>query len=496
VPSLPARVVGIQVTCSAAGGWVAFDLAGKQCALELVDANLGGSSPVLNITDSVGGGSLTINCRGASILQQNAITAAGIAVDVSLYDSSSVALGSIVGAAVVPTITVFSPSASVHQSYYADVSVVGVYVDQSGAGLANIDPTTSSGAVLVDSTTGSLYVSVASAWKPLAAGAPVSLVFQPTGAAAGNVYTTEATLAAATQALNGALYSIFYDLSLVGGSYTFTTVGSLNLAYNGIWTDADNGYTLVFSAGTTLPNPPQDVRGALEIEITQAATLSAPTTISPFVFVSEEATIRATGGAYLDSTSPGGTVTLRDQASAGGSSSAFAFIGTTILLRDQVEAQQYLCTGAHLLFAQSVAANVDPSLYPILGIDRLYIDLSGTGVSTIPAQSGVYLLSGGVIYFGSTAPAWEALGSTALAGTITLSAGVASATVSDMPVSAVVVLTLKSVNASTALGVPRATVVSTGVGGTFSVTSVNPASLATQTGDLSTYYYVIVPPEA
>ena len=86
-----------------------------------------------------------------------------------------------------------------------------------------------------------LYYSNGVAWVTYPA--TNAMVFQPGGTAASNVYITEASLAAAAQALNGAPYTIFFDLSHVSGSYTFTT-GDLNLGPHGTWTDLGNGYTL------------------------------------------------------------------------------------------------------------------------------------------------------------------------------------------------------------------------------------------------------------
>ena len=105
-----------------------------------------------------------------------------------------------------------------------------------------------------------------------------TIIFQPGGTASPNVYIDEASLATATQSLLGP-YTILFDLSVAGGAYTFTTIGSLNLAPFGTWTDGGLEYKVFAINGTIIYNPPICIDGSLNVFQSQVySSLFQPTT--------------------------------------------------------------------------------------------------------------------------------------------------------------------------------------------------------------------------
>ena len=105
--------------------------------------------------------------------------------------------------------------------------------------------------------------------------------FQPSGSSgcSGTTFTTESALAAAlsTTGSSGAL--LLFDLSAVGSSsYTFTTVGALNLGQYTTFANAagEGSISLIFANGTQFSYPPVAINSGVSISITQSAAAVAP----------------------------------------------------------------------------------------------------------------------------------------------------------------------------------------------------------------------------
>jgi hypothetical protein len=234
--------------------------------------------------------------------------------------------------------------------------------------------------------------------------------------AGGNVTTTEAALATATQSFGGP-YTLFWDLSLVSGTYTLTTVGNLALAPNGFWTDFGLGYALIFANGTTLPSAP-DLGGALNIEVTQAASVATVSSGRVQWSLFELANTQESGssGAFFEVTGNANAfVFLHDSSALGGPNSlqvngisAFATVQCQDASSLGVNAVESVASGQIQIDAAGAGVSVDPSLYEFLQVENIYVDLSGTGVSTINAtvqNVGAILISNGQIYE-ATAGGW------------------------------------------------------------------------------------------
>ncbi len=162
-------------------------------------------------------------------------------------------------------------------------------------------------------------------------------IFAPGGTTGPNTFITEASLADATQAFYNAGGQAYTLVFFVESPYTFTTVGTWNLAPGGTWTDLGAGYTLIFANGTTLPagfspGMPVAIEGALQIQVTQSGSVGP----SSFNILTLKDTVSITsvgGGLFAGSTSPfpspaTGRVELFGSASIGGTDGAFAFAGS------------------------------------------------------------------------------------------------------------------------------------------------------------------------
>jgi hypothetical protein len=236
------------------------------------------------------------------------------------------------------------------------------------------------------------------------------IIFRPGGVSGGNVYTDETALADATQAVGGP-YMIFWDLSLAPtpGFYTFTTVGTLDLAPGGIWTDG--GYTagngspaqysnqLTFQNGTVMPNPPSDLYGFLQIECNQPypniawddTTHSGKTTfhdftgawcnagMAPLIHSDNDWLVVATDGANFNY----GPV----------ASGPLAAVDLDYLLQVNLYAagqgnSSYMGPKTiNFGFSAAGVGFIDPTLYPFMQLVGLFVDPTGTGNTTIPAPS-------------------------------------------------------------------------------------------------------------
>jgi hypothetical protein len=348
-----------------------------------------------------------------------------------------------------------------------------------------------------------------------------TLTFQPNGTQAINVYTTEAALAAATQLLNGAPYTIFFDLSFVSGFYTFTTIGALNLAPGGTWTDkgitAGNGSPaqfsnqLTFANGTVMPNPPSHVYGFIQIEVNQAATAwqsttnSGNTTFHDYVGAWSNA-----GMGPLISSVDFWLLTLDDSANLNFGPVATGPLTPAELnfaLRVNLQANDNSYVGPNTInfdfSISSPAIFVDPTNYPYLSISGLFVDPTGTGNTIIPAQisgteeSDVALLyvagSGGTgpgtFYCSDGSTKWIPL---AQAGQTTLTNGVSpSVPINYIDANSEVLLTYASPNGSTAFGTLLPSTITSGQPGAIVISSyASPGTV--NVNDQSTVTWCIV----
>lgn len=241
------------------------------------------------------------------------------------------------------------------------------------------------------------------------AGLTSSFIFQTSGSGE-NVYTTEASLAAATQALNGAEYTIFWNVP----SYTFTTVGTLNLAPNGTWT---GGAALTFANGTVLENPPVLAKGydyglgQLSISVSQTQNVCTTSSDGTTIFDGVDIYTTATGaGAFIDVSSGVYDVVFRLFGYAQGfDSTAPAFKasgGSLALSMFDATALGANATNSSVTNIQAGSTGVilDQSLYPYVIIAGVFQDASGTGPSTVPAtgsNQGTFILDGptGALYY-------------------------------------------------------------------------------------------------
>jgi hypothetical protein len=273
------------------------------------------------------------------------------------------------------------------------------------------------------------YFSITNFWEYLQYSyAPsTTFVFQPSGTHTQNVFTDEKALAAYTQAFDGAEYTIFFDLSLVGGYYAFTTEAELNFAPNGTWTGQGNlDFNLVSPAGTTLANPPVCIRGyglsdGLLITIEQttvpicavSSITGAQLTLEGFAGIESTVSgavpfIDVQGGGALD-------VILRDDSFVVGTA-------TPVFTASDGELNIWAYDAASLganatdnsaaqIQAGSPGVVVDPSLYGLVTVTNLFYDGNGAGPSTVPVagNANTFMLSGGgsagALYF-NNGTAW------------------------------------------------------------------------------------------
>src|SRR5580692_4612888 len=98
-------------------------------------------------------------------------------------------------------------------------------------------------------------------------------IFQPGGSSCGcsNTFTDETSLATALAATTASGALLLFDLSSNGSStYTFTTVGTLNLGQFTTWQNAGgtspSRITLNFQNGTTLPYAPVSINGSINVQ--------------------------------------------------------------------------------------------------------------------------------------------------------------------------------------------------------------------------------------
>jgi hypothetical protein len=239
-------------------------------------------------------------------------------------------------------------------------------------------------------------------WRP---GGCISFVFRPNGTASETVFTTEESLAAATQELDGAPYTILWDFSLVGGHYTLQTVGLLDLAANGTWTDGGLYYTLIFQNGTTLPYLPSVISGALSVVSVQASPINTGSIFGFQMAMTEGATFQSNNGPLISSVDGGYYTLLLQNESylynsnslpcmvADGTSTVACFVedGAGLFTINAVHAT---AGGTANVFNSSSDSYVDPSMYPILVATGYFVDYAGGAHTVVPPDNS----RGGVIF--------------------------------------------------------------------------------------------------
>jgi hypothetical protein len=330
------------------------------------------------------------------------------------------------------------------------------------------------------------------------------LVFRPNGVAGGNVYTTEASLAAATQALEGP-YTIFWDLSLNGSStYTFTTVGLLDLAPGGTWTDIGDFYLIVFANETTIPALPIYITQGLRVIVTQTTSVFKGDTDN-VLLVDLQANIQTSGAPFATMTSGGYLgVQMHDETYlfATGSNSIFvADTGSTVAAFVYDSAQIFSPNavsssgGSAYVFGYSPANFIVQGQYPILSISGLFIDYFGTGPTTIRAISDGGLMfvaeaTPNVLYFSSgNGTDWIPL---TMSGTTTLVNGVSPLIPAYVSATTRIVAGYTNLNGSAGIGTLAALTSDrvNGNPGSFRIRSLSPTGAVVATDQSTVEWHI------
>jgi hypothetical protein len=195
------------------------------------------------------------------------------------------------------------------------------------------------------------------------------------------------------------------------GTYVVQTVGEWNLGPNGTWNDGGLGYAISFENETTLPYPPAKVIGALTWQSKQATDVCSPAASQHFTTEFRNATIALSYnvGSLINSKAGTATIVFADAAyteRAGGSGYVFNASGgfLNIYANDfsyigPGSVEQTLTAEASI-YVGSPSVQIDASLYPLVFVEGLFVDLVGTGPGTIPAGSvsGTLIFSGGIFY--------------------------------------------------------------------------------------------------
>src|SRR5580692_4008237 len=132
-------------------------------------------------------------------------------------------------------------------------------------------------------------------------------IFQPGGSSCGcsNTFTDETSLATALAATTSSGALLLFDLSANGSStYTFTTVGALNLGqYTTFGNAAGSEHTtLTFANGTQLAYPPVAINSGIEILVSQSAA-AVSTSSASNVSLFGTASIVSSNGPFLTGSS-------------------------------------------------------------------------------------------------------------------------------------------------------------------------------------------------
>lgn len=155
--------------------------------------------------------------------------------------------------------------------------------------------------------------------------------FQPGGPSfgCGNTFTTEAALSAAISSTGSSGAVLLFDLSFNGGStYTFTTVGSLNLGQYTTWVNAGGtnpiSINLQFSNGTTLAYPPVSLNASINLVSTQTAPMVQPAAGTYSMNMNSSSISLDSTGGFFDGNTHGATLYLEMSGNSGlGGSAVF-----------------------------------------------------------------------------------------------------------------------------------------------------------------------------
>jgi hypothetical protein len=423
----------------------------------------------------------------------------------NLYDYSQVQAGSINATQSDTVLNVFSAGVRVDPSYYSHVVVQGILVDASGTAHTTVPPAASAGGLISDTSTGTVYAvnAAGNAWVTVSGGAgggiTSSFVFAPGGTAAGNVYTDEALLAAATQALGGGVYDVVYDPSATGGAYTLTTSGNWDMAPGGVLTDLGVGASLTFGSGTQLPFWLPGFRSDSAIQ----------------TIIDQDESICIGGASSQGSASMGGQSFIQQTSTRSGAWIDESYSGTAVLiLKDQFtfqeepEATQRLLyntnailednasigagaidTASCRVYCYSPGASLGEEAYGILTFTGLFIDPSGdgSGPATIGSAIAGNLLSvaaTGLLYAARSGQ-WFPI---VQAGRTTLINGVSpSIPVPNLTEGMAITMAHAAINASTSVGVLIAPEANRtyGTPGSFVIQALNPGDATVMAGDQS-----------
>jgi hypothetical protein len=410
------------------------------------------------------------------------------------------------------TMSIAGPACQCTSDVYAVVSITGLFTDLTGTGTSSI-PAMGSGAMF---SSNGLWIVESGAWVKIAPSSTVdsSFVFQPGGTQAGNVYTSEADLAAATQLLGGATYEIFFDGQFVSFGYAVTTVGTWNLAPGGRWTDRGQGMTLNFNAGTTLANLPIWI-DSIQVQVSQTSNVYTLASGAP------SAELSLTGGAnifasntglFINNTGGNLNIYMHDTSALtweGESGTPIVAVSSTgfllVYVEDsahvEVSAVSITSTANGFIVAAGPEANIDPSYYPYLSIGYPAVQgffndaSSGTGHTTIPAANNTdaLLYSDGIVWQ-SNGTAWVPV--TPQSGTTTLVNGLSPVvSVPYLDANSHILCDLVGLNATTAIGILAALSINRTVGspGSFRISSLVAGTAGTvEAGDQSTVEWTIV----
>jgi hypothetical protein len=236
--------------------------------------------------------------------------------------------------------------------------------------------------------------------------------FQPGGQpyVSGNTFVTEASLAAAlaTTGSGGAL--LLFDLSQNGSStYTFTTVGALNLGQYTTFVNSGGAemVTLSFANGTQLAYPPVAINSGITIDITQsAAAISTSGSSSPLSLFGNSSILSSNGPFYSGSSI---VINLYGNSSI---SCANQFSSGTVIF-NLYESAAVSLTSTSLSNSNfrvySFQASLSSAMYSKILTLKFLTDTSGTATSVLSAASysGGYILESGTLYY-SNGSAWIA----------------------------------------------------------------------------------------
>jgi hypothetical protein len=210
---------------------------------------------------------------------------------------------------------------------------------------------------------------------------------------------------------------LLFDLSLSGSStYTFTTVGALNLGQYTTWANAGGtspeNITIQFSNGTKLTYPPVSVNGNINIVSLQSVPIVQPPAGTYTVNFNNSSVSLNNTGVFFDGATNGATLYLELYGTSGLGGSAVFSTGTAYVYVNDNSSVALSNTGGsgYSFFMQSFSASISSTLYPKIGGITLLKDLSGSATSVLSASSfhGAYILETGSLFY-SNGTSWVAV---------------------------------------------------------------------------------------